>query len=94
LANLCLIFIKTVNPGLIILSGHVLENSEYILNGIRKMIKQGMLNIPFQTTKIVAGELKDHAGVKGTITLALQAIFGTTVINNKYSKKFHEKQRR
>ncbi|MBN2092745.1 ROK family protein [candidate division KSB1 bacterium] len=92
LANLCLMLVKTINPGLIILSGHVIEYSEYILNGVRHLIQNGMLNIPFKPAKIVAGELKDQAGVKGTISLALQAIFGSTVIINKYSLRSLEKR--
>lgn len=86
LANICLVFIKTVNAGVIVLSGHVSENSNYLINGVRNLVKEGMMNIPFQQTKIVAGELRDQAGVKGTISLALQAIYGTKVIHNKRRK--------
>jgi predicted NBD/HSP70 family sugar kinase len=87
LANVCLVFIKTINAGVIVLSGHVGENSDYLINGVRGLVKEGMMNIPFQQTKIVAGVLRDQAGVKGTISLALQAIYGTKVIHNKRRKK-------
>lgn len=87
LANICLIFIKMVNTGVIVLNGHVFEHSDYIVQGVRTRVQEGMMNIPFRPTKIVAGELGDQAGVKGTISLALQAIYGSKVILNSRRKK-------
>ncbi len=43
---------------------------------------QSMINIPFEPSSIVVGELKDMAGVKGAITMALQTIFKPPVVKN------------
>lgn len=75
LAILCMNLIKTLDPSLLILSGKVIENSYYLLEKTRQLIKQSMMNIPFQPGTIKVGELKDLAGVKGAITLALQTLF-------------------
>ncbi|HHE54412.1 MAG TPA: ROK family protein, partial [Caldithrix abyssi] len=74
-ALLCTNIIKTINPTLIILNGPVIENSKFLLNMIRQIVKQNMLNIPFEPSTIVAGELQEYAGIKGAIALALQTIF-------------------
>ncbi|HDP98095.1 MAG TPA: ROK family transcriptional regulator [bacterium] len=75
IAILCMNLIKTMNPNLIILSGPVIENSNYLLKKIRSLVKQRMVNIPFEASTIVVGDLKAEAGVKGAITMALQTIF-------------------
>jgi glucokinase len=72
---LCMHFIKTINPSLIILSGRAIENSHYLLEKVRQLVKQSMLNMPFKPSSIVIGELKEQAGVKGAIAIALQTIF-------------------
>lgn len=46
------------------------------------LIMQSMINIPFEPSSIVVGELKDMAGVKGAITMALQTIFKPPVVKN------------
>ena len=75
LSILCMNFIKTLNPNLIILTGHVIEHSDYLLYKVRQLVKQSMINIPFQETPIVKGELNGMAGVNGAIEVALQTIF-------------------
>ena len=54
LAILCTDLIKTLNTSKIILSGKVIEHSEYLLDKCR----QNMHNIPFQATPIELGTLK------------------------------------
>lgn len=83
LAVLCMNFIKTVNPGLIILSGRVMEHSNFLLENIRDIVQKSMLNIPFQPSSLVPGKLKKEAGVKGAIALALQTIFEPPVKQSK-----------
>ncbi len=72
---ICMHLIKTINPSLIILSGRVNENSHYLIEKVRQLVKQSIMNMPFEPSTIVVGQLKDSAGVKGAIALALQTIF-------------------
>ncbi|MCI0515138.1 ROK family transcriptional regulator [candidate division KSB1 bacterium] len=83
LSLLCINIITTLNPSLIILSGLVIENSNYLLEKVRKCVEQGMWTIPFPISSIVVGELKEQAGVKGAIALALQTIFEPPVTKRK-----------
>ena len=90
-ALLCTNLIKTINPTLIILNGPVIENSKFLLNMIRQIVKQNMLNIPFEPSTIVAGELQEHAGIKGAIALALQTIFEPPVTKSHNYLKIPER---
>lgn len=76
-------YIKTINPSLIILSGRVIENSNYLLEKVRQLVKQSMMNMPFQPSTIIVSKLGDQAGIKGAIALALQTIFEPPVTENK-----------
>jgi len=82
-ALLCMNLIKTVNPGLIILSGRVMEHSNFLLETIRAIVQKSMVNIPFQPSSLVQGKLKKEAGVQGAIALALQTIFEPPVKRSK-----------
>ncbi|MFZ5517644.1 MAG: ROK family transcriptional regulator [Candidatus Zhuqueibacterota bacterium] len=82
-AVLCMNLIKTVNPGLIILSGRVMEHSNFLLETIRASVQKSMVNIPFQPSSLVRGKLKKEAGVQGAIALALQTIFEPPVKQSK-----------
>ncbi|MDO9548117.1 MAG: ROK family transcriptional regulator [Candidatus Marinimicrobia bacterium] len=75
LAILCTDLIKTLNTSKIILSGMVIEYSEYLLDKCRQIVRQNMHNIPFQATPIEVGTLKDEGCIKGVIVMALQVIF-------------------
>lgn len=86
LAIVCMNLISLINPGLIILSGRVIENSNYLFKKVIQLVNQSMINIPLEPLKassIVIGELRDMAGVKGAITTALQTIFEPPVKENK-----------
>ncbi len=78
LAMLCLNIIKVINPELIILSGRVIENSGYLLDRVKELVKEKTTDLPFLDTTIVPGELKDEAGLRGAIAMALQVIFETS----------------
>lgn len=82
LAIVCMNYIKTINPSLIILCGRVIENSSYLLEKVRQLVKQSMMNMPFQPSSIVGSLLKEDAGIKGAIALALQMIFEPPVTKN------------
>jgi len=75
LATLCSDLIKTLNTSKIILCGSVVEYSDYLLEKCRDIVKQNMHNIPFQSTPIVVGELKEEGCIKGVIAMALHVIF-------------------
>lgn len=75
LAILCTDLIKTLNTSKIILSGKVIEHSEYLLDKCRQIVRENMHNIPFQATPIEVGVLKDEGCIKGVIAMALQVIF-------------------
>ncbi|MCD6204253.1 MAG: ROK family transcriptional regulator [Candidatus Marinimicrobia bacterium] len=75
LAILCTDLIKTLNTSKIILSGKVIECSEYLLDKCRQIVHENMHNIPFQVTPIEVGALKEEGCIKGVIAMALQVIF-------------------
>ncbi|MBN2364929.1 MAG: ROK family transcriptional regulator [Calditrichaeota bacterium] len=75
IAVICTNLLKTMNPNLVILSGNVVENSDYLLQKVRQLVKQQMLNIPFQKTSIVIGELGNSACITGAVNMALRLIF-------------------
>jgi len=75
LAILCTDLVKTLNTSKIILSGMVIEQSEYLLDKCRQTVRQNMHNIPFQATPIEIGILKEEGCIKGVIAMALQVIF-------------------
>jgi len=79
----CIYLIKTINPGRIILCGRAVENSTYLLDKVRHLVKQSLLNMPFKPCSIVVGELKEQAGIKGAIALALQTIFEPPLLKSK-----------
>lgn len=75
LSILCLGIIKLINPATIILSGKVIENSNYILEYVKERIKTKTKEIPFISGSIVVAKLGEEAGLRGAIAMALQVIF-------------------
>ncbi|NOZ62166.1 MAG: ROK family transcriptional regulator [Calditrichaeota bacterium] len=82
-AGLCTTLMKTINPSLIVINGFVIEYSSYIMKKIIIKADEHMQDIPFKASTIVSGELKQMAGVKGAIALALQTIFEPPVTRNR-----------
>lgn len=82
LAVVCMNIIKIINPGLLILSGHIIENSNYLFTKVQQLVKQSMINVPIKPGPIVVGELGEKAGVSGAIALALKTIFDPPVKRN------------
>ena len=83
LAIICINLIKTLNPEMIILCGRIMDNSKYLLKKVKQLVKQSMINIPFNSCSIVIGELTDKAGVKGAITLVLRTVFDPPVTESR-----------
>lgn len=75
LAVLCKNLIVMLNPSLLIISGHIIENSNYTYQKVLQFVKQGIINTPLTACPIVVGELKERAGVLGAISMALRIIF-------------------
>ncbi|HCK98958.1 MAG TPA: hypothetical protein DHW42_02465 [Candidatus Marinimicrobia bacterium] len=84
LAILCSDLIKLLNTSKIVLCGPVIENSEYLLEKCRYIVKQNMHNIPFQSTPIVVGELKEEGCIKGVIAMALHVLFEPRLKNKSF----------
>ncbi len=82
LSTLCTHYIKTLNPNLILLSGQVIEHSRYLVDKVRQVAQNLMVDLTLQPTSIVVGELGEEAGVKGAIAMALQQIFEPPVTRN------------
>lgn len=83
LALVCLNLIKSINPGLIIISGFIIENSKFLFDKIIGIIEQSMRGVPVKPSKIVVGELKEKAGVEGAIAMALQTIFDQSAVKSR-----------
>lgn len=77
------VFIKTLNPSVIVLSGRVFEASPYLFEKVRDRVRESMQNIPFQPGSLVLSNLKEEAALKGAIALALQTIFEPPVKKSK-----------
>lgn len=76
LGSLCLMMQKTLDPGLIVLNGFVVENSPYLLKHVHDEVKKSLKNIPITFhPEIVVGDLKMEGGVRGAIAMALQTLF-------------------
>lgn len=75
LAALCMTVVKTLNPTLIVLSGRVVDHSAYLIARVRAILVEEMANIPFRASTVAVGELKEEAGIRGAIALALLSIF-------------------
>lgn len=78
-----IIFIKALNPSLIVLSGLVFEASPYLFKKVQERVQESMQDIPFKPGPLVLSHLKQEAALKGAIALALQAIFEPPVIKSK-----------
>ena len=75
LGILCLDMIKILNPRLLVLSGDIIENSPFILEQVKAFMKENTHEIPLDTHSLVVGELREEAGLRGAIALALQVVF-------------------
>ncbi len=88
LSIICSVFIKTINPNLILLSGKVLENSDYLIDQVRKQNHQSLKDISLQGVTLQVGSLGENAGIQGAIDLALLTLFESPVTrrNNHYKR--------
>ena len=67
--------IKTINPNLLIMTGTVIESSDYLFQKIKQNLRQHMVNIPFEPTKMALGRLTEDACLKGIIVMAQRLVF-------------------
>lgn len=82
LANLCTEVIKIINPNLIVLSGNILQNSDYIHFKTQQFVKNKMRDMPVDINSIVVGALDSNvAFMHGAVSLALQVVFKPSIIH-------------
>lgn len=84
LSVICSVFIKTINPNLIILSGKVIENSKYLVEEVKKQNHYSLKNLSLQGVTLQVGTLGDKAGIQGAIDLALFTLFEAPVTRRKF----------
>ncbi len=87
-AIICVHYIKSINPDMIILSGMIIDASHYLYERIHHRVDEMMQNICIQPTKITLGNLKNRACVQGSITLALQTIFEPPITHKRNRFQF------
>ena len=82
LGSLCLNLQKTLNPGIMILNGFVVENSPYLVDRVHHEVEESLKNIPITfRSRILVGGLKIEAGLRGAVVMALQTLFNPTQEN-------------
>ena len=81
LGKICLIIMKLINPDAIVLSGKVVEYSDYVLERVSQIVKEKTAEIPFKGSTVIPGKLGEEAGLMGAMALALQVIFETGMAN-------------
>ncbi|MHB2155943.1 ROK family transcriptional regulator [Calditrichota bacterium GD2] len=80
----CSTLIKVINPELLILSGRVVEHSDYLFQKVADQIQARAGEVPFFSTEIVKGALGERASLRGAIVMALQVIFETRTAASKH----------
>jgi glucokinase len=75
LAFICLDIMKLMNPHMLVLSGTVIESSNYLLHKVRQIIEQNTCKIPLHIGAVEVGTLGEEAGLSGAIAVALQEVF-------------------
>ena len=90
---ICINLINTLNPGLILISGHEhLVPNKLLLDLIKKKIKADVLRTPSRAVKVKNATLKDNAGILGAIGLILEDLFYKERLNiHKYRNVFRKK---
>lgn len=89
LAALCMAVIKMLNPTLVVLCGDVVEHSKYLVAKVRKTLVEEMANFPFRPSSVIVGQLRQEAGIKGAIALALLHIFEPPVVSSRNHWHLH-----
>jgi len=85
LSVVCSLLIKVLNPSLLILSGTAIQNSSYLFDKVKELVRQDLKRIPFKSCDITTGALGEQAGLQGAIAMALQTIFESPVrVNHTY----------
>lgn len=86
-AILCMSMIKMINPEVLILSGKVVEQSKNIFERIKQSLRENGHRFTHTSTKIRRGHLKEEAGLRGAIAMALEVIFEAKMSNRPLQNK-------
>ena len=90
---ICINLINTLNPELILISGHKrLVPNKLLLDLIKNKIKADVLRTPSRAVKVKNATLKENAGILGAIGLILEDLFYKERLNiHKYRNVFRKK---
>ncbi len=90
---ICINLINTINPELILISGHerIMPN-KLLLGFIKEKIKADVLRTPTKAVKVKSAVLGENAGVMGAVGLVLEDLFYKERLNiHKYRNIFRKK---
>lgn len=81
--------VNFLNPEMVVLGGPVMDNCEIVLEKAIARAREDELRMPAQEVQILAGSLKNRAGVLGAVGLVLQDLFKPPIVNlNAYRSLF------
>ncbi|MBD3226536.1 MAG: ROK family protein [Caldithrix sp.] len=77
--------VKVLNPQVIVLSGKIFDYSKYIYKTLKQCVEDSTTHLPYLSAHIVKGKLRDEAGLRGAIAMALEIIFEAKMSNHSIS---------
>ena len=89
LGSLCINLINILNIELLIISGQIVSESDYLIHQVEEKIHEDLLRIPADATKIFASSLMENGIALGAVGLVLEDLFYQDTINvSKYRSIF------
>lgn len=81
LGMLLISLVNFLNPEMVVIGGPVMDSCEVILETAIARTREDVLRMPAQEVQILAGSLKNRAGVLGAVGLVLQDLFKPPIVN-------------
>lgn len=73
---LCINLINTLNPQLLVLGGQMMESGTFVLDRVRRRVREDLLSVPAEAVTVVTSQLNKHDGVVlGSVGLVLYDLF-------------------
>jgi len=89
LGSLCINLVNILNIDLLIISGQIVSESDYLIHQVKEKIHHDLLRIPADATKICSSTLKTNGVTLGAAGLVLEDLFYQDKINiSKYRSIF------
>jgi len=89
LGMLLISMVNFLNPEMVVLGGPVMDSCGIVLEKAIARAREDALMMPAQEVQILAGSLKNRAGVLGAVGLVLQDLFKPPIVNlNAYRSLF------